>query len=64
MCAPRATRHTLIQYSSSWHTRVNMGALIFFNAAMIHAFRAVMSLGNGGMNTRSLHIPKEKNHRA
>ena len=25
MCAPRVTRHTSIRYSSSWHTRVNMG---------------------------------------
>ena len=24
MCAPRVTRHTSIQYSSSCHTRVNM----------------------------------------
>jgi hypothetical protein len=26
MCAPRVTRHTSIRYSSSCHTRVNMGA--------------------------------------
>jgi hypothetical protein len=29
MCAPRVTRHTSIRYSSSCHTRVNMGASIF-----------------------------------
>jgi hypothetical protein len=37
MCAPRVTRHTSIRYSSSCHTRVNMGASIFFTAAMICA---------------------------
>jgi hypothetical protein len=37
MCAPRVTRHTSIRYSSSCHTRINMGASIFFTAAMIHA---------------------------
>jgi hypothetical protein len=35
MCASRVTRHTSIRYSSSCHTRVNMGASIFFTAAMI-----------------------------
>jgi hypothetical protein len=39
MCAPRLSRHTSIRYSSSCHTRVNMGASIFFTAAMILAFR-------------------------
>ena len=39
MCAPQVTRHTSIRYSSSCHTRVNMGASIFFTAAMIRAFR-------------------------
>jgi len=33
------------------HTHVNMGASIFFNAAMICAFRSVRSHGNGGTNT-------------
>jgi hypothetical protein len=37
MCAPRVTRHTSIRYSSSCHTRVNMGAGIFFTSAMIRA---------------------------
>ena len=40
MCAPRVTRHTSIRYSSSRHTRVNMGASIFFTAAIIRAFRS------------------------
>jgi hypothetical protein len=48
MCAPRVTRHTSIRYSSSYHTRVNMDASIFFTAAMIRAFRSARSIGNGG----------------
>jgi hypothetical protein len=32
MCAPRVTWHTVIRHSSSCHTRVNMGASIFFTA--------------------------------
>ena len=51
MCAPRVTRHTSIRYSSYCHTRVNMGASIFFTAAMIRAFRSARSRGNGGTNT-------------
>jgi len=43
MCAPRVTRHTSIRYSSSYHTPVNMGASIFFNSAMIRAFRSARS---------------------
>jgi hypothetical protein len=39
MCASRVTRHTSMRYSSSCHTRVNMGASIFFTAAMIRAYR-------------------------
>jgi hypothetical protein len=35
ICAPRVTRHTSIRYSSFFHTCVNMGASIFFAAAMI-----------------------------
>ena len=50
MCAPRVTRHTAIRYSSSCHTRVNMGASIFFTAAMIRGFRSARSRGNGGRN--------------
>ena len=51
MCAPRVTRHTAIRYSSSCHTRVNMGASIFFTAAMIRDLRSARSRGNGGTNT-------------
>jgi len=51
MCAPRVTRHTSIRYSNSCHTRVNMGASIFFTAAVIRAFRSARSRGNVGTNT-------------
>jgi hypothetical protein len=61
MCAPRVTRHTSIRYSSSCNTRVNMGASIFFTAAMIRAFRSARSRGNGGTNTWSLTYPQRKN---
>jgi len=43
MCAPQVTRHTSIRYSSSCHTRVNMGASIFFTVAMIRVFRSARS---------------------
>jgi hypothetical protein len=52
MFAPRVTRHTSIRYSSSCHTRVNMGATIFFTAAMIRANTPARSRGNGGMYVR------------
>ena len=57
MCVPQVTRHTSIGYTSSCHTRVKMGASIFFTAAMICAFRLVRSRGNGGMNTvHEMHV--------
>jgi len=46
MCVPRLTGHTSMRYSSSCHTHVNMGASIFFTAAMIRAFRSARSRGN------------------
>ena len=60
MCAPWVTRHTLIQYSSSCHTHINMGASIFLTAAMIRAFRSARSRGNGGTNIWSLTYPQRK----
>jgi len=37
--------------------RVNMGASIFFTAAMIHAFRSAKSRGNGGTNNfHEMHV--------
>jgi len=60
MCAPRVTRLTSIRCSSSCHTRVNMGASIFFTAAMIRAFRSPRSRGNGGTNTlHEMHIAQQ-----
>ena len=57
MCAPLVTQHTSIRYSSSCHTHVNMGASIFFTAAMIRAFRSARSRDNGGTNTlHEMHI--------
>ena len=39
------------------HTRVNMGASIFFTAVMIRAFRSARSRGNGGANTvHAMHV--------
>ena len=59
LCAPMVTRHTSIRYSSSCHTRVNMGALIFFTAAMIRAFRSARSRGNGETNTlHEMHVAR------
>ena len=40
---PHVTRHTSIRYSSSCHTRVNMGASIFFTAAMIRGLKSARS---------------------
>ena len=53
MCAPQVTRHTSIRCSSSCHTRVIMGASIFFTAAMIRVFRSARSRGN--VTLRTLH---------
>jgi hypothetical protein len=63
-CAPRLTWHTSIRYSCSFHTRFNMGASIFFTAAMIRAFRSARARVNSGTNTRSLAYPQRKNHKA
>ena len=51
MCAPRVTRNASIRYSSSCHAHINVGASIFFTAAVVRAFRSVRSRGNGGTNT-------------
>jgi hypothetical protein len=55
MCAPRVIRHTSIRYSSSCHTRINMGASIFFTAAMTHVFGSARSCGNGETYVRTSH---------
>jgi hypothetical protein len=57
MCAPPVTRHISIRYSSSCHTHVNMGASIFFTAAMIRDFRSARSRGSVGTNTvHEMHV--------
>ena len=57
MCAPRVTQHTSIRYSSSCDTRVNMGASVFFTAAMIRGFKSARSRGKGGTNTmHEMHV--------
>ena len=44
-------------YVLATHTHLNMGASIFFTAAMIRAFRSARSRGNGGTNTlHEMHI--------
>jgi len=63
VCITGDTAHIDTQYSGSCHTCVNMGASIFFAAAMIHAFRSERSRGNSGMNTQSLtyfHFQRKK----
>ena len=46
-----------VRYSTSCHTRVNMGASTFFTAAMIRALRSARSRGNGGTNTlHEMHV--------
>jgi len=57
MWAAEVARHTLIRYSSSCNTHVNMGASIFFTAAMIRVFRSARSSSNGATNTlHEMHI--------
>jgi len=50
MCAPRATRHTSIRYSSSCHTRVNVGAFCLHRhpVAVNCLYHARMVLSVGG----------------
>jgi hypothetical protein len=66
MCASRVTWHTSIRYSSSCHTRVNMGASIFFTAAMIRALDQQGHVAMMGRISGLRHIPKctlHGNHR-
>ena len=53
VCTMGGTAHidTIFQFLP--HTRVNMGALLFFTAAMICAFRSARSRGN--VTLRTLH---------
>jgi len=59
MCAPLVTRHTSIRYSSSCHTRVNMGASIFFTAVPLGQRSHVAMVGRILCTKCTLH----SNHR-
>jgi len=56
VCTTGDTAHIDTIFKFLPHTRVNMGASIFFTATMIHAFRSARSRDNGGTNTRSLSV--------
>ena len=51
VCTACDTTHIDTIFKFLTHTRVNMGASIFFTAAMIRAFRSARSRDNGGTNT-------------
>ena len=51
VCTTGDTAHIDTIFKFLPHTRVNMGASIFFTAAMIRSFRSARSRGNGGTNT-------------
>ena len=56
VCTTGDTAHIDTIFKFLPHTRVNMGASIFFTAAVIRGFRSTRSHGNGGTNTlRTLH---------
>ena len=57
VCTTGDTAHIDTIFKFLPHTRVNMGASIFFTAAMIRAFRSARSRGNGGTNTlHEMHV--------
>jgi len=53
VCTTGDTAHSDTIFKFLPHTRVNMGASIFFTAAMIRAFRSARSRGN--VTLRTLH---------
>ena len=57
VCTTDDTAHIDTIFKFLPHTRVNMGASIFFTVAMIRALRSARSRGNSGTNTRSLTYP-------
>ena len=63
VCTTGDTAHNDTIFKFLPHTR-NMGASIFFTAAMIRSFRSTKSRGNGGTNTRSLTYPQRKKSQA
>jgi len=57
VCTTGDTAHIDTIFKILPHTRVNMGASIFFTATMIRAFRSARSRGNGGTNTvHEMHV--------
>jgi hypothetical protein len=57
VCTTGDTAHIDTIFKFLPHTRVNMGASIFFTAAMIRPFRSATSRGNGGTNTlHEMHV--------
>jgi len=57
VCTAGDTAHIDTIFKPLPHTRVNMGASIFFTAVMIRAFRSARSRGNGTLRTlREMHV--------
>jgi hypothetical protein len=57
VCTTGDTAHIDTIFQFSQHTRVNMGASIFFTAAMVRGFRSARSRGNDGTNTsHEIHV--------
>ena len=57
VCTRCDTAHIGTVFKFLPHTRVNMGATIFFTAAMIRAFKSARSRGNGVTNTsHEMHV--------
>ena len=57
VCTTGDTAHIDTIFKFLPHTSVNMGASIFFSAAMIRAFRSARSRGNGRTNTlHEMHV--------
>jgi hypothetical protein len=51
VCTTGDTAHIDTIFKFLPHTRVNMGASIFFTAAMIRAFRSARARGKGPLRT-------------
>ena len=57
VCTAGVTAHIDTIFKFLPHTRVDMGASIFFTAAMIRGFRSARSRDNGGTNTvHEMHV--------
>ena len=57
MCTAGDTAHIDTIFKFLPHTRVNMGASIFFTAALICGLRSARSRGNGVTNTlHEMHV--------